>query len=80
MSAGLEYGSRQGLFPLALTRHCKIWENRQLDRGLSDLYPLACTCTISRSGEQAYAVNTSQYQGVALHMRRKTEELERLAG
>jgi hypothetical protein len=28
MSAGLEYGIGQGLSPLALTRHCKIWENR----------------------------------------------------
>jgi hypothetical protein len=53
---------------------------KDLDRGLTDLYPLDCICTIGQSGEQANAVNTPQYQTVALHIRRKTEELERLAG
>ena len=31
-------------------------------------------------GEQAYAENTLQYQIVAFHVRRNTEEFERLAG
>ena len=58
----------------------RFGRTEQRDSDLSDLYPSDCTCTIGWDGEQAYAENLPQYQIVALHIRGKTEELDRLAG
>ena len=46
----------------------------RLGRDLWDLYPLHNTCITGQSGEQAHDANMSQYQVVALNIRRVTEE------